>query len=77
MSYRLRDKEPLTLYQAFVTAMDIENNLRYGLTRSHFSKAAYLYNEDINQRQYNVECSNSVQNVDTLIVMNSQIEILD
>lgn len=36
MSYLLRDKEPGTLYQAFVTIMDIENNKKYGLTRGHF-----------------------------------------
>ena len=37
MNYRLRDKEPQTLYQAFMTARDIENNLKYGLMRDHFS----------------------------------------
>ena len=44
MSYRLRDKEPKTLYQAFMTAMDIENNLKYGLTRGHFSMNDFQYN---------------------------------
>jgi hypothetical protein len=37
MNYLLRDKEPQTLYQAFATARDIENNMKYGLTRGHFS----------------------------------------
>ena len=38
MNYLLRDKECKTLYQAFMTTMDIENNLKYGLTRSHFAR---------------------------------------
>lgn len=38
MSYLLRDKEPKTLHQAFMTAIEIENNIKYGLTRSHFSR---------------------------------------
>ena len=33
MSFLLRDKEPQTLYQAFVTARDIENNLKHGLMK--------------------------------------------
>lgn len=33
MNYLLRDKEPQTLYQAFMTSRDIEKNLKYGLTR--------------------------------------------
>lgn len=37
MSYLLRDKELETLHQAFITTMEIENNIKYGLTRSHFS----------------------------------------
>ena len=38
MSYLLRDKEPKTLHQAFMTAIEIENNVTYGLIKSHFSQ---------------------------------------
>ena len=44
MNYLLRDKEPQTLYKAFVTTRDIENNLKYGLIRGHFSMNDYRYN---------------------------------
>ena len=44
MNYLLRDKECKTLYQAFMTTMDIENNLKYGLTRSHFARNVFRYN---------------------------------
>ena len=74
MSYRLRDKEPQTLHQAFMTTMDIENNLKYGLTRSHFSKVACLHNEDKNQGQYHVKCMNTDLNFNTPTVMYNQIE---
>lgn len=44
MNYRLRDKEPQTLYQAFMTTRDIENNMKYGLIRGHFSMNDFQYN---------------------------------
>ncbi|GLJ23974.1 hypothetical protein SUGI_0455810 [Cryptomeria japonica] len=37
MSYLLRDKDPKTLHQAYRTAIDIENNLKYGIPRGYLS----------------------------------------
>lgn len=36
-SYLLRDKDPKTLHQAYRIAMDIENNLKYGIPRGYLS----------------------------------------
>ena len=77
MSYRLRDKEPKTSYQACMTAMDIENNLKYGLTRSHFSKVSCLHNEEKNQEPYHVEYSNTYQCIRSPIVVDNLIENLE
>lgn len=33
MSYLLREKEPKTLHQTFMTTIEIENNIEYGLTK--------------------------------------------
>jgi hypothetical protein len=44
MSYLLRDKEPRTLYQAFLTTIEFKNNLKYELTRSHFARNVCQYN---------------------------------
>ena len=38
MNYLLKDKEPRTLYQALMTSMDFENNLKYRLIKGHFSR---------------------------------------
>lgn len=38
MSYLLRGKEHKTLHQAFMIAIEIENNIKYGLNKSHFSR---------------------------------------
>ena len=38
LNYLLRDKEPRTLYHDFMTTIEIENNLKYGLTRNHFAR---------------------------------------
>lgn len=74
MSYWLREKEPQNLYQAFMAAMDIENNLKYGLTRSHFSKVSFLHNADKTKEQYYVKCLNTNQNVNTPAKMYNEIE---
>ena len=55
--------------------MDIENNSKYGLTRSHFSKVACLYNEDKIKKQYYAKCSKIVQNVNAPAVTYNQIEV--
>lgn len=36
-SYLLRDKDPITLHQAYRISMDIENNLRYGIPKVFLS----------------------------------------
>lgn len=40
MSYRLRNKEPQSLHQAFQKAMDIEGMIKYGLVKFHNSENA-------------------------------------
>ena len=45
MSYLLKDKEPRTLHQEFITSIEIENNIKYGLTRSHFSRSVFQQDE--------------------------------
>ena len=67
MSYRLRDKEPQKLYQAFMTAMDIENNLKYGLTRGHFSMNNFRYNGYERKVEHGVDTLISNQNINTLL----------
>ena len=74
MNYLLRDKEPQTLYQAFMTARDIENNLKYGLTRSDFSKGACLHDEIKNKEQYHVEYSNIDRCIHSVAIVDNLIE---
>ena len=45
MSYWLRDKEPKTFNLAFMTAIEIENNIKFRLTKSHFSRDFFQQGE--------------------------------
>ena len=54
--------------------MDIENNLKYGLTRSHFSKGACLHDEVKNQEQYHVQYSNIDQCILSPTIVDNFIE---
>lgn len=58
-----------------MTTMDIENNLKYGLTRSHFSKVSYLHNEVKNQKQYHVEFSTADLYIHSPAAVDNQSEI--
>lgn len=77
MNYLLRDKEPQTLYQAFVTTRDIENNLKYGLVRGHFSMNECQYNGHERKVEHSVDIVIPYQNINTPTIMNNQIENLD
>ena len=77
MNYLLRDKEPKTLYQAFMTTIEIENNLKYGLTRSHFARNVFQYNVFERKDEGGVDASISNQLINTPIVIFNQVENLD
>ena len=73
MNYPLRDKEPQTLYQAFMIARDIENNLKYGLIKGHFSMNDFRYNDYERKVEHSVDTLIPSQNINTPIVMYNQI----
>ena len=56
MSYLLRDKEPNTFQKAFMTAIEIDNNIKYGLTKSHFSRNVSWQDEVQRKNQCHKEC---------------------
>ena len=56
MIYLFRDKEPKTFHQAFVTAIEIENNIKYRITKSHFSKTFCWQDEVQRINQCQKEC---------------------
>lgn len=58
-----------------MSAMDIENNLKYGLTRSHFCKVSCFHNEDKKKEQYHVQFSTTYHNDNTPAIMKKKIEI--
>ena len=77
MNYLLRDKEPKNLHQAFMIAIEIENNIKYGLTQSHFSINICRQDEMQRKNQCHIECLISDQQISTLGVVNSFVEDLE
>lgn len=75
MNYLLRDKEPQTLYQAFVTARNIENKLKYGLMRGHFSMNDCQYNVFERKDEHSVDTFVPNQNINTPAISLNQIGI--
>ena len=63
MSFLLRDKEPQALYQAFLTARNIENNLKHGLMRSYLFMNDCRYNGHERNMEHGIDVSVSNQNV--------------
>lgn len=51
MGFLLRDKQPLSLHQAFEIAMDIECNLKYGVIRRHASTSLHIQSRGNDQEE--------------------------
>ena len=77
MSFLLRDKEPHTLYQAFVTTRKIENNLKHGLMKSYFSMNDCQYNGHERHMEHSVDVSVSNKYLNIPVVGYKQIENLN
>ena len=75
MSYLLRDKEPKTLYQELMMIIGIENNIKYGLTKSHFSRNVFRQDEVQRRNQCHEECSILDQHVGTPTIVNNLLKI--
>ena len=73
-SYLLRDKQSKTLHQEFMTAIEIENNIKCGLTWSHFFRNVCQQNEVQMTNQCHKECLISDQQVGTTVVVSIFVE---
>ena len=77
MSYLLRDKEPKTLHQEFMMAIEIENNIKYGLTRSHFFRNVCWKDEVQKIDHCHKEYLISDQQIGTPTIVNNFVENLE
>ena len=57
-----------------MTTRDIENNLRYGLIRGHFSKNDFRYNVFERKDEHTIDTLIQNQNINTPTVMCNRIE---
>ena len=60
-----------------MTTRDIENNLKYRLTRGHFAMNDCQYNGHERKFEHGVDIVIPNKNINTSVVMNNQIEILN